>query len=309
MRQDHDPNIGTVSQSGSLSSEAATVATEIQEVIGNAAMWTTEITSTHRYFPDLREIWVHRRLALVLAQRNIKVRYMQTLLGSIWIVVQPLLMTGILTVVFGLILSAPADGMPYALFAFTGTVVWAGFQRALNDTSVSLANSGNIVLKVYFPRILIPISAVLTSFFDLIPTYVVLLITAAILRHASGLSILLSPLFILLAFIMAFAIGLWVTVLDAAFRDVRLVVPSAMQVVFYITPIVYSQTAVPAGWRALYHLNPFLGVVVGFRWSVIAGAVPPGIFDLVWSVCFCGLLLGTGLMLFARIENYAVDRI
>ena len=272
-------------------------------------MWTTEITSSHRYFPDLREIWTHRRLALVLAQRNIKVRYMQTLLGSVWIVVQPLLMTGVLTVVFGLILSAPADGMPYALFAFTGTVVWTGFQRALNDTSVSLANSGNIVLKVYFPRILIPISAGLTSFFDLIPTYVVLLITIAISRHVSGFAILLSPLFILLAFIMAFAVGLWITVLDAVFRDVRLVIPSVMQVVFYITPIVYSQTAIPARWRVLYHLNPFVGVVTGFRWSVIADAVPPSIFDLVWSCGFCGVLLVTGLALFARIENFAVDRI
>jgi lipopolysaccharide transport system permease protein len=281
----------------------------MQEVIGKAAMWTTEITSSHRYFPNLREIWVHRRLALVLAQRNIKVRYMQTVLGSIWIVMQPLLMTGVITVVFGLILSAPADGMPYALFAFTGTVVWTGFQRALNDTSVSLANSGNIVLKVYFPRILIPISAILTSLLDLIPTYVVLLVTVITLKHGSGLVILLSPLFILLAFVMAFAIGLWVTVLDAVFRDVRIVIPSAMQLVFYITPIVYSQTAVPPAWRALFHLNPFLGVVTGFRWSVIAGAGVPGIFDLAWSFCFCGVLLVTGLILFARIENFAVDRI
>jgi len=272
-------------------------------------MSITEISAVHSYFPDLHAAWQRRSLAFALARRNIKARYMQTLMGSIWIVMQPLLLTGMMTLVFGLLLATPSDGMPYALFAFTGTVMWSAFQRALSDIGTSLASSGNLVLKVYFPRILVPFSAVLTAAADALPIYVLLLVTTIAVGQFAGWASLLSLVFLLLAFVLAFAIGLWVTVADAVFRDVRLVVPSVLQLVFYVTPIIYSESIVPDRWRFLYHLNPMVGLVSGFRWSTVAQALPPGPFDLMWTCgCIAALLLG-GLVMFARLENFAVDRI
>jgi lipopolysaccharide transport system permease protein len=268
-----------------------------------------EITSQHQYFPDLREAWRHRRLAVVLARRNIKVRYMQTLLGSVWIVIQPLLLTGVLTVVFGLLLSVPTDGIPYGIYTFTGTVVWSAFQRALTDTGISLAGSSNIILKVYFPRLLIPVSSILTTFIDTLPVYFVLLAVNTAFGQFTGWLILLSPLFLLMALTMAFAIGIWVTVLDAVFRDIRLLVPSVLQLVFFITPVMYSQTSVPHRWLLVYRLNPFLGLINGFRWSMLVQAAAPDILDIAWSLGFTFLMLVGGLMLFARLETFVVDRV
>jgi lipopolysaccharide transport system permease protein len=272
-------------------------------------MEVVEITSAHRYLPDLVEVWRHRQLAVVLARRNLKVRYMQTLLGSVWIVIQPLLLTGVLTLVFGLLLSVPTDGIPYGLFTFTGTIVWSTFQRALTDTGISLAGSSTLILKVYFPRTLIPVSAVLTTLVDTLPVYALLVITSIAFGYFSGWLILLSPMFLLMALIMAFAVGLWVTILDAVFRDVRLVVPSVLQLAFFVTPVMYSETSVPHHWLLLYRLNPFLGLINGFRWSMIAQAPAPNILDVSWSLGFAALLLAGGLILFSRLETFVVDRI
>ncbi len=268
-----------------------------------------EIRATQSYFPDMRAAWQQRSLAYALAKRNIKARYMQTALGSIWIVIQPLLLTGTLTLIFGMLLAVPTDGISYALFAFTGTVVWSAFQRALSDTGMSLASSGNLILKVYFPRILIPASSILTAVVDTLPVYVLLMLTTVYMGQFSGWVSLLSPVFLLLAFVMAFAIGLWVTLLDAVFRDVRLLVPSILQLVFYATPIMYAESVVPERWKLLYHLNPMVGIVTAFRWSTVAGAFPPSVGDMVWSVAFIVTLMVGGLVLFARLENFAVDRI
>jgi lipopolysaccharide transport system permease protein len=268
-----------------------------------------EISSKQQYFPELGEAWQHRHLAWVLARRNLKLRYAQTILGSVWIVIQPVLLAGMLTAIFGLLIALPTDGIPYALFAFAGTTLWSAFQRALIDTGISIAGNSAIILKVYFPRILVPLASVLTAVIDFLPVYALLILVTLLDGQLSGWPILLSPLFALLALLMAFGGGLWTTALDAVFRDVRLVVPTVMQLVFYATPIMYSESVVPQRFRLLYHLNPFLGIIQGFRWSIIAGAHPPDIADLSWSVGFAGLCLVTGLMLFARLETFAVDRI
>jgi lipopolysaccharide transport system permease protein len=272
-------------------------------------MSVTEITSTRALFPDLREAWHHRHLGVMLARRNIKARYMQTLLGSVWIIIQPLLLTGMLTLILGMLLSVPSDGLPYLLFAFTGTIIWSTFQRAVTDTGISLAGSGNIILKVYFPRILIPISSALTALVDLVPVYAVLLLVVAAYGQFPGWPILLSPLFLMLALVMAFAIGLWVTVLDAVFRDMRMVVPSALQLIFYATPVMYSESVAPERWVILFRLNPLFGLIKGFRWSMVAASPPPDLIDVAWSCGFIVLMLAAGLALFARLENFAVDRI
>ena len=268
-----------------------------------------EIIAKQQYFPELGEAWQHRHLAWVLARRNLKLRYAQTVLGSVWIVIQPVLLAGMLTAVFGLLIALPTDGVPYALFAFAGTTLWSAFQRALVDTGISMAGNSAIILKVYFPRILVPLASVLVAIVDFLPVYTLLILVTVIGGHFSGWPIVLSPLVALLALLLAFGGGLWTTALDAIFRDVRLAVPTILQLVFYATPIIYSETVVPERWRLLYHLNPFLGIIEGFRWSLVAGAHAPDIGDLSWSIAFTALCLVTGLILFARLETFAVDRI
>jgi lipopolysaccharide transport system permease protein len=259
--------------------------------------------------PDFADAWRHRALATTLAWRNIKVRYRQTVLGSLWIVIQPLLLTGVLTVVLGIFLSVPSGGIPYAVFAFSGTTIWSAFQRALSDAAVSMASSGNVIQKVYFPRILIPAAAVVATAVDLMPIYALLVIVIAGFGLLPGWVILASPLFVLLALMMAFAIGLWMTVLDAVFRDIRLVTPSILQLLMYLSPIMYSETVVPGRWHTLYNLNPLVGLITGFRWSVVAGAPPPDLFGLAWTCVFIVFATVSGLFIFARLESFAIDRI
>jgi len=268
-----------------------------------------EITNKDPLFPDLAESWRSRQLAVMLALRNIKIRYKQTVLGSAWIIIQPILLTGALTLVLGGFLHVPSDGLPYALFAFTGTALWSAFQRTINDTAISLASSGGIILKVYFPRILVPSAALFTAIADFAPIYAVLILAVFAYGAFPGWPILLSPLFMLLALLLAFGAGLWVTMLDTIYRDVRLVVPSLLQLAFYASPVMFSMTAVPERWQWLYHLNPLVGLLQGFRWSLIAGAAPPAALDIGWSVALAILLLLGGMVIFARLERFAVDRI
>jgi lipopolysaccharide transport system permease protein len=267
------------------------------------------ITSKDPLFPDLVEAWHHRQLAWMLAKRNIKVRYKQTVLGSTWIIIQPLLLSGMLTLVLGVFLSVPSGGLPYALFALTGTAFWSAFSRGITETSISLATSGNIILKVYFPRILIPVATTLTVVLDFLPIYAVVI--AAVLAYGllPGWPVLLSPLFVILTFSMAFAVGIWVTMLDAVYRDMRLVIPSILQLLFYGSPVMYAESVIPVKWRALYHFNPIVGLLDGFRWSLVAGATPPSVAEIEWSAGLTIILLVSGLSVFARLERFAVDRI
>jgi lipopolysaccharide transport system permease protein len=270
---------------------------------------TTVITSEPRSIPDLGEAWRYRKLALAFARRNIMIRYKQTILGSLWIGLQPLFLAGILTVVLGLFLQVPSDGMPYAIFALSGTTIWNAFQRALNEASMSLASTGSIVQKVYFPRILVPASAVIAAIADFLPVYAVLVIAVVATGRFPGWIILASPLFVILALLMAFSIGLCMTALDAALRDIRLVIPALLQVVMYLSPITYPTSSVPGRWRILYEVNPMVGIVEGFRWSMVAGAAYPSPTALAWSIAFMALTAAIGMILFTRLESFAIDRI
>lgn len=272
-------------------------------------MLVTKITSRNPFIPDLREAWRHHQLAFVLAQRNIKARYTQTLLGSVWIIIQPILMTGVFTLIFGALLSVPTDGMPYIIFAFSGTVIWSFFQRALTDTGTSLVTNSAIVMKVYFPRMLVPISTIFTALIDLIPVFLLLVVFIIARGWFSGWTALAAPLFLLLAAVIALGVGFIITSLDAVFRDIRLVVPTVLQIAMYLTPVMFSESIAPARLRWLFHVNPMLSIVEGFRWSLVAHARPPALEDLVWSIAFAIVSLMFGLMMFTRLENFAVDRI
>jgi len=220
-----------------------------------------------------------------------------------------LILAGLLTIIVGMLLHAPSDGLPYALFALSGSSIWNTFQRATNDTSISFASSGNIILKVYFPRILIPLSAALTVLVEFVPILAVLLIATFAYGRFPGLPILMMPFFLLLACLLAFAIGLWITMLDAIYRDLRLIVPSLLQMLLFLSPVMYASTAIPAKWLWLYELNPMVAILQGFRWSLISGVAPPALLDLLWALGLSCVILVSGLHSFAKLEQFAVDRI
>jgi lipopolysaccharide transport system permease protein len=266
------------------------------------------VTSAAALFPSLPECWRNRGLLWMFVRRNIKVRYTQTLLGSAWIVIQPLLLAGMLTVIMGAILGAPSGDIPYPLFAFTGSAIWNTFQRAFVETSTSFSSSSAIIQKVYFPRILIPFSAAITTLIEFVPVFITLILVTLFYGRFPGLPVLAMPLYVLLAFLLAFGAGLWVTALDAIFRDLRLVVPSLLQMLMFASPVMYAVSAVPAKWRALYELNPLVAILQGFRWSLVSNVQPPETGVLLTAIVISLLLIATGLSVFARLEQFAVDR-
>jgi lipopolysaccharide transport system permease protein len=268
-----------------------------------------EISSERPIFPDFAEAWRRRGVAAMLAKRNIKLRYAQTILGVVWVVVQPLLLTGTLTLVLGMMFSLPTDGSPYLLFVFSGTVLWSAFQRIVIETSTSMVSSGALILRVYFPRVLVPISAALTVVVDLLPAYLILTVTIAAYGMLPGWPLLISPIVLLFILLLALSIGLWLTVIDAIYRDIRIIIPSILQLAFFVTPVMYAESAVPHRWAWLYNLNPLVGFLRAFRWSMISGAAPPSLAELALSAIWSFALLGGALMVFARIEQYAIDRI
>jgi lipopolysaccharide transport system permease protein len=275
----------------------------------HATARVVEVTSKPPLFPDLMEAWRYRWIAIALARRSIMTRYTQTLLGPLWFVIQPVMLTGVLTLVMGGVLGAPSDGIPYPVFAATGTVLWTTLNRSLVDASTSLVSTGGIFSKVYFPRILVPIAAILAASVDFIPVYGLLFIMIIVYGLWPGWPILLFPLFFALPLLLTFAAGLWLTVLDSYYRDVRLTVPFLMQFVLYFSPIMFALSAIPEKWRPLFSLNPVTGMLQGFRYSLVAGVQPPTLFELS-SIAFVGLvgLIG-GLLIFARFERVVVDRI
>jgi lipopolysaccharide transport system permease protein len=270
---------------------------------------TVEISSLPPLFPDFAESWRYRWMALALTRRNVMTRYTQTVLGPGWFIVQPIMLTGVLALVMGAILGAPSDGMPYLLFAGTGAVLWTTFNRSITEITMSLVATGSIFGKVYFPRLLVPVAALLTAAVDFLPVYALLIVTILAYGLFPGWPILLFPGFVLLTLALAFALGLWLTVFDSYYRDVRLTVPFILQFVFYLSPVMYAASAVPPNLRVLFSLNPLSGLLNGFRWSLVAGAPPPTLFELAWVGGLALLTLVGGLMIFARFERVVVDRI
>jgi lipopolysaccharide transport system permease protein len=267
------------------------------------------ISCRQSLFPDLVEAWRKISLAWLLARRNVKVRYTQTILGRAWIVIQPLALTGVMSVIFGKVLAFPSEGLPYTLFVFTGTALWSLIARAMSETSASLAMAASLLSKVYFPRILVPVATIITAAMDFLPVYACVVLATALYGLFPGWQILLSPLMILLALIGVLGAGLWLSAFDAIYRDVRLLVPHAIQLLFYVTPVIYSASAVPARWQWVYDVNPLVGLFRAFRWTLIAGAEPPSMAQFGWVVAVALLLFVSGLMIFARLERVVVDRL
>ncbi len=255
-----------------------------------------------------KDLWVFRELFYILSWRDIKVRYKQTVIGAAWSIIRPLLTTIIFTVVFSRVakLSAP-QGTPYAVMVFAGMLPWQFFANALGEASNSLISNSNLVSKVYFPRMIIPASSVITSLVDFGISFLLLIGMMAFYQFIPDIKILLLPLFTLLALIAAFGVGLYITALNVKYRDFRYIIPFIIQIGLYITPVGFSSSIVPAQWRFWYSLNPMVGVVDGFRWCILNEPLYwPGFLA---SIAITLIFLGMGIFYFRKTEKSFADNI
>lgn len=261
--------------------------------------------SERNYWKDL---WVFRELFYILSWRDIKVRYKQTVLGAAWSIVRPLLTTIIFTVVFNKVakLNAPED-VPYPILVITGMLPWQFFSSALSEASNSLIGNSNLISKVYFPRLIIPASSIITSLIDFAISFLILLGMMVYFRFLPDVKIILLPFFILLALIAALGIGLYMTALNVKYRDFRYIIPFIIQIGLYITPVGFSSAIVPLKWRFLYSLNPMVGVVDGFRWCVLGQ--PMYIPGLLLSILLVLMFLFLGIWYFRKTERSFADNI
>jgi len=257
---------------------------------------------------SLRDLWAYRELLYFLAWRDIKVRYKQTALGVIWVVIQPLFAMLVFSVFFGRLAGMPSDGVPYPVFAFCALLPWQLFAHALTESSASLVTNQNLITKVYFPRLIIPLAPVLASLLDFLIAFGLLLGMLTYYRITPTLWVWTLPLFLLLAIALAIGVGLWLAALNARYRDVRYTIPFLTQIWLFATPIAYPSSLVPEPWRAWYGLNPMAGVVDGFRWALLGTADAPGGLMAV-SAAVTLVILVSGVHYFRRTERTFADTI
>ena len=255
---------------------------------------------------DLGEVWSYRELLFFLAWRDIKVRYKQTVLGAAWAVIQPFFMMIVFTIFFGLLARIPSDGLPYPVFAYSGLLPWTYFAYALTESSNSLVNNANLLSKVYFARLVIPLASTLAGLIDLAIATVILLGMMLFYGITPTWAALTLPLFVLLAVLTALAVGLWLSALNVRYRDIRYAIPFLVNVWMFATPIAYPSSLVPDPYRLIYGLNPMVGVVEGFRWALLQQNAGFGPVLAISVLSVIGLLIG-GLLYFRRTEQSFAD--
>jgi lipopolysaccharide transport system permease protein len=253
-----------------------------------------------------RDLWRYRELFYFLAWRDILVRYKQTVIGVAWAVLRPLLTMIVLTIVFGRLAKLDSGGVPYPLLVFCGMLPWQFFATAFAESGNSLVSNSGMISKVYFPRLVVPFSSVITSFVDFLISSCIMALLMAWYGFMPGPAILLLPFFILLAFATAFGAGLWVSALMVRYRDFRFIVPFVVQFGLYISPVGFSSSVVPDQWRFLYSLNPMVGVIDGFRWSILG---EQNIYwpELAISVAVVTAVIASGIWYFRRTEKTFAD--
>ena len=256
--------------------------------------------------PSLREVWRYRDLVYLLGRRDIAVRYKQTALGAAWALLQPLILAGVFSVFLGVLVDVPSDGVPYPVFALAGMTIWLFFVEAVTKAADSAVAGAQLITKVYFPRLVIPLAAAVRPAVDLAVAIVVLLVVAIAYGLEPGLPLFALPGMLALAAATALGAGLILSAAAVRFRDVAVLVPIAIQVLMFTTPVVYPLSLVPDDLQPLYALNPLVGVVEGFRWAVVPGIEFPGAV-LAVSAGAAVLLLAAGLLYFARAERTFAD--
>jgi len=255
---------------------------------------------------ELRAVWQARELLAFLVWRDVKVRYKQTLIGASWAILQPLMTMMIFTVIFGHFARLPSDGLPYSVFSYTALLPWMYFAQAIERSGKSLIGDTNLIKKVYFPRLLVPLAAILTPLVDCAIAFCLLLGLLAWFGITPTWGMLLLPLFMLLALLTALAVSLWLAPLNVRYRDVGHAIPFLIQFWMYASPVAYSVNLIPERWRPLYGLNPMLGVIEGFRWALLGKASPDFQVMMISATAVFILLLG-GLLYFKRMEHTFAD--
>ena len=271
----------------------------------NQELLVLEAGRTERHY--WRDLWRYRELLYFLARRDVSVRYKQTVFGIAWALVRPLATMLVFTLVFGRLAKLPSEGMPYSLIVLSGMLPWFFFASALTDASGSLVANGNLLSKIYFPRLLFPISTVLVSLVDLAIGLVLLVAMMTVMGYPPTVRLFSVLVFVLLAFGISLGLGLWFAAMNVKYRDFRIVVPFLLMVGLYVSPIGFSTNVIPEHWRLLYSLNPMVGVIDGFRWAVLGDAFSPRSGALVSSVVAMVILLTSGTWYFRRTERFFAD--
>jgi lipopolysaccharide transport system permease protein len=256
----------------------------------------------------LREVWAYRELLYFFVWRDVKIRYKQTAIGVLWVVIQPVLTMLVFTVFFGRLAKLPSQGLPYPVFYFAALVPWTYFAYALQMTTNVVVDNQRLITKVYFPRLILPISSALSGLVDFSIGFVVLAIFTLAYGFRPTLAALWLPALLALAVFTALGVGLWLSALNALYRDVRYVVPFLIQFWMFASPVVYPASLVPPRWRWLYGLNPMAGVIDGFRWAITGRGQAPSLILLASSAVVALVVLG-GLFFFNRMESAVADRV
>jgi lipopolysaccharide transport system permease protein len=254
----------------------------------------------------LHELWEYRELLFFLVWRDVKVRYKQTVIGTSWAIIQPLMTMVIFTIIFGNFAKIPSDGLPYSIFAYTALLPWNYFSQAISRGGSSLVGSSHLISKVYFPRLIVPLASVVTPLVDFLLSFLVLLGMMVWFRITPTWGILALPLFLLLALVTALAVSLWFSALNVKYRDVGHTIPFLVQFWMYASPVTYPVSLIPEKWRLLYSLNPMTGVIEGFRWALL-GKQSPDFGVVIVSALVVLLLLLSGLVYFKRMERTFAD--
>jgi lipopolysaccharide transport system permease protein len=252
------------------------------------------------------ELWQARELVYFFVWRDVKVRYKQTAIGAAWAVLQPLLAMLVFTLFFGKLAHIPSEGLPYQVFVFAGLLPWMYFAVSLQNATNTIVENQRIITKVYFPRLVLPLSAVLSGLVDFAISFSIFAVMMVYYHIRPGLQILWLPAFLLLAVLTALGVGLWLSALNAIYRDVRYVLPFLVQLWLFASPVIYPPSLMSDKWRWLFGLNPMAGVIEGFRWSLAGRGDPPGRLILV-SSCIVVVILLTGLAYFQKMETVIAD--
>jgi len=258
-----------------------------------------------------KDLWRYRELFMILAWRDVAVRYKQTIIGVLWAILQPLLTMIVFTILFGEIAGLPSDGnAPYALMVFSAMLPWTLFSASLGDASNSLINNASLISKVYFPRIIVPVATMVTAFVDFLISFVILLGLMLYYQFVPSWKILLLPFFILMGILTSIGPGLWISAINVQYRDFRYIIPFIVQFGLYVSPVGFSSSVIPEQWRLLYSLNPMVGVIDGFRWCILDTLHSPLYLPAFFlSIAILVFFLWFGVRRFRKMEKSLADLI
>jgi len=256
-----------------------------------------------------KDLWRYRELFYILAWRDVKVRYKQTVIGVLWSVIRPLLTMIVFTIVFRNIAQLPTEGAaPYALLVYAAMLPWQFFSTALTESSNSLVTNSNLISKVYFPRMIVPASAVISSFVDFLISFAILFFLMIYYQYLPPAQIFFLPLMLVFVFFVSFSLGLFLTAVNVKYRDFRYIIPFIVQFGLYVSPVGFSSSLVPGKWKMLYSLNPMVGVIDGFRWCIIGGEFTRDLgMSILFSIAFTIIVLFFGIRYFRRMEKTFAD--